>query len=159
LPLPSSTEPPSRCSIFLAATRSRIVALRRRPRPVDSAAPPLDFSPEEAIGAATSLAAMVRTRLIGAGLEGVGGPGRGAWGGSTADEATIAWLRQTNRVPSATQVELRVPGDEVVLEPRDGKVVIFGSQFERGFGLPAKAFFRSFLDFFDCSRTILARMQ
>jgi hypothetical protein len=65
-----------------------------------------------------------------------------------AGEATIALLRRTNCVPLATQVELCTSGDELVLEPRDGEVVIFGSHFERGFGLPASAFFRSFLDFF-----------
>jgi hypothetical protein len=46
-------------------------------------------------------------------------------------------------------VELRLPGDEIVPEPRAGEVVIFESHFERGFGLPASPFMRSFFEFFE----------
>jgi hypothetical protein len=60
-----------------------------------------------------------------------------------ANEATINLLRQMNRVPPAAQVELRAPADELVPEQRAGEVVIFGSHFERGFGLLASAFFRA----------------
>jgi hypothetical protein len=57
-------------------------------------------------------------------------------------------LRDTHRVPTAEHLELRALGEEIALEPRPGEVVFFCSHFERGFGLPASPFFRSFLEFF-----------
>jgi len=57
-------------------------------------------------------------------------------------------LRRTRRIPVATQVACRAPGDEMSPTPRAGEVVVFGAHFDRGFGLPVSAFFRSFLDFF-----------
>jgi hypothetical protein len=37
---------------------------------------------------------------------------------------------------------------ETVPDPQPGERVVFVSHFERGFGLPASAFFRAFLDYF-----------
>ncbi|KAK1669401.1 hypothetical protein QYE76_057560 [Lolium multiflorum] len=42
----------------------------------------------------------------------------------------------------------RIPGDEIEPVPNPGEYVVFLAHFERGFGLPASPFFRSFLDFY-----------
>ncbi|KAM0839714.1 hypothetical protein ACQ4PT_060137 [Festuca glaucescens] len=60
--------------------------------------------------------------------------------------ADIQRLRRMRRIPDG--VECRLPATEIapVLEP--GERVVFVTHFDRGFGLPASNFFRSFLDFF-----------
>jgi len=45
------------------------------------------------------------------------------------------------------EIEWRVPGDEMVPQAETGERVVFLAHFARGFGLPASAFFRDFLDF------------
>ena len=50
------------------------------------------------------------------------------------------------RIPP--QVQARAPGDEMAPQPKPGERVVFTAHFERGFGLPASAFFRAFLDYF-----------
>ena len=70
----------------------------------------------------------------------------GSWEGSIITEDDVERLRRTLRIPAG--VETRIPGEEVVPDPEPGERVVFVSHFERGFGLPASAFFRAFLDFF-----------
>ncbi|KAK1651642.1 hypothetical protein QYE76_069447 [Lolium multiflorum] len=71
---------------------------------------------------------------------------RGAWRGSDVSQYEIDWLYRSRRIPEG--VSYRLPGDEIepVLWP--GEYVVFLAHFERGFGLPASDFFRSFLDFY-----------
>ncbi|KAK1605880.1 hypothetical protein QYE76_029553 [Lolium multiflorum] len=66
--------------------------------------------------------------------------------GSNVSQYEIDWLYRSRRIPEG--VTCRLPGDEIepVLEP--GERVVFLAHFERGFGLPVSAFFRSFLDFY-----------
>ncbi|KAK1698304.1 hypothetical protein QYE76_015001 [Lolium multiflorum] len=70
----------------------------------------------------------------------------GSWEGSIITADDVERLRRTLRIPAG--VETRIPGEEVVPDPEPGERVFFISHFERGFGLPASAFFRAFLDFF-----------
>ncbi|KAK1607820.1 hypothetical protein QYE76_031493 [Lolium multiflorum] len=66
--------------------------------------------------------------------------------GSNVSQYEIDWLYRSRRIPEG--VTCRLPGDEIepVLEP--GERVVFLAHFERDFGLPVSAFFRSFLDFY-----------
>ena len=48
----------------------------------------------------------------------------------------------------APEVICRLLGKEHIPTPQPGERVVFLTHFERGFGLPASNFFRSFLDFF-----------
>jgi hypothetical protein len=45
-------------------------------------------------------------------------------------------------------VRTRTSGNEQAPQPEPGERVVFGAHFERGFGLPASAFFRHFLEYF-----------
>ena len=72
---------------------------------------------------------------------------RGTWQGSVVTEAHIQWVRKSRRIPPG--VECRVPpAGEISPSPRPGEWVIFLSHLQRGFGLPASAFFRNFLNCF-----------
>ena len=70
----------------------------------------------------------------------------GSWEGSDVHKSDIGWLIRSRRV--GPQVICRLPGKEHVPTPQLGERVVFLTHFERGFGLPASEFFRSFLDFF-----------
>jgi hypothetical protein len=70
----------------------------------------------------------------------------GSWQGSIIKAEDVERLRRTLRIPVG--VVTRIPGEEMVPEREPGERVVFVSHFERGFGLPASAFFRAFLDFF-----------
>ena len=70
----------------------------------------------------------------------------GDWDGSNLHMDHIEFLRNTRRLPSADQVRVRLaPAKEITPEPEEGERVVFRSHFLRGIGLPASAFFRSFL--------------
>src|SRR3954466_15350988 len=72
----------------------------------------------------------------------------GVWDGSEIDEDMIEFLRQTRRIPSANLVKARAPPPaEVSPAPAEGERVVFRSHLTRGLGLPARRFFRSFLEF------------
>ena len=73
----------------------------------------------------------------------VEGSTRASWEGSDVGRAEIDWLVRTRRIPAG--VECRVPGTETAPSLRKGEYVVFIAHFERGFGLPASAFFRNFL--------------
>ena len=52
-------------------------------------------------------------------------------------------------MPDADQVRVHLaPAREITPEPEEGERVVFRSHFLRGIGLPASAFFHSFLDFY-----------
>lgn len=70
----------------------------------------------------------------------------GSWEGSSVTDDDIARLVRLRRIPP--QVQARAPGDEMAPQPEPGERVVFTAHFERGFGLPASAFFRAFLDYF-----------
>ena len=70
----------------------------------------------------------------------------GSWEGSDVNKKDIEWLVQSRRV--GPLVICRLPGKEEIPTPQPGERVVFLTHFERGFGLPASGFFRSFLDFF-----------
>ncbi|KAK1609140.1 hypothetical protein QYE76_032813 [Lolium multiflorum] len=72
---------------------------------------------------------------------------RGTWRGSDVKQPEIDWLYRSRRVPAG--VICRLPRDEVEPNPEPGEHVVFLAHFERGFGLPASDFFRSFLDFYE----------
>jgi hypothetical protein len=72
---------------------------------------------------------------------------RGAWKGSSVNQAEIDWLYRPRRIPE--QVFCRIPGKELESAPRPGEIVVFAAHFERGLGLPASNFFRRFLDFYE----------
>ena len=73
----------------------------------------------------------------------------GDWDGSNVHMDHIDFLRKTRRLPGADQVRVRLaPAKEITPEPEEGERVVFHSHFLRGIGLPASAFFRSFLDFY-----------
>ncbi|KAK1625829.1 hypothetical protein QYE76_000144 [Lolium multiflorum] len=72
---------------------------------------------------------------------------RGAWMGSDVTQAKIDWLYRSRRMPE--EVWCRIPGEERRPEPQPGERVVFSAHFERGLGLPASDFFRSFLDFYE----------
>ncbi|KAK1647654.1 hypothetical protein QYE76_065459 [Lolium multiflorum] len=72
---------------------------------------------------------------------------RGAWKGSDVKQPEIDWLYRSRRVPAG--VICRLPRGEVEPNPEPGEHVVFLAHFERGFGLPASDFFRSFLDFYE----------
>ena len=71
------------------------------------------------------------------------GSTRASWEGSDVGQAELDWLIQTRRIP--TGVECRLPGSEIEPDLKEGEYVVFVAHFERGFGLPASAFFWSFL--------------
>ena len=61
----------------------------------------------------------------------------------------VEFLRKTRRLPSADKVEVHLaPAKEITPEPQEGERVVFRSHFLRGIGLPASAFFRSWLEFY-----------
>ena len=61
----------------------------------------------------------------------------------------IEFLRKTRRLPGADQVRVCLaPAKENTPEPEEGERVVFRSHFLRGIGLPASAFFCSFLEFY-----------
>ena len=71
----------------------------------------------------------------------------GTWQGFVITEAHIQWARKSRRIPPV--VECRVPpAGDILPSPRLGERVIFLSHLQRGFGLLASAFFRSFLEFY-----------
>ncbi|KAK1680933.1 hypothetical protein QYE76_041781 [Lolium multiflorum] len=71
---------------------------------------------------------------------------RGAWMGSSVSKYEIDWLYRSRRILEG--VSCRIPGDEIEPVPNPGEYVVFLAHFERGFGLPASPFFRSFLNFY-----------
>ena len=72
----------------------------------------------------------------------------GDWDGSNIHADHIDFLCKTWRLPSRDHVRVRlVPVREISPAPEEGERVIFRSHFLRGLGLPASAFFRSFLEF------------
>ena len=72
----------------------------------------------------------------------------GAWDGSNIHEDHIDFLRKTRRLPGKDLVRARAAlAREVSPTPEEGERVIFCSHLMRGLGLPASAFFRSFLEF------------
>ena len=73
----------------------------------------------------------------------------GDWDGSNVHADHIDFLRKTRRLPGEDHVRIRLaPKREISPVPEEGKRVIFLSHFLRGLGLPASAFFRSFLEFY-----------
>ncbi|KAM0845108.1 hypothetical protein ACQ4PT_056606 [Festuca glaucescens] len=70
----------------------------------------------------------------------------GSWEGATTTMADVQRLRRTHRIPEG--VATRLPGEEVVPVVEPSERVVFVAHFDRGFGLPASAFFRAFLEFF-----------
>ena len=60
----------------------------------------------------------------------------------------ITQLRPTRRLPRETDVGVRLQRGEQRPLPEGQERVVFLTHFERGFGLPASAFFRMFLEFF-----------
>ncbi|KAK1602551.1 hypothetical protein QYE76_037400 [Lolium multiflorum] len=72
---------------------------------------------------------------------------RGAWKGSDVKQPETDWLYRSRRVPAG--VICWLPRGEVEPNPEPGEHVVFLAHFERGFGLPASDFFRSFLDFYE----------
>ncbi|KAK1628302.1 hypothetical protein QYE76_002617 [Lolium multiflorum] len=72
---------------------------------------------------------------------------RGTWRGSDVKQPEIDWLYRSRRVPAG--VIRRLPRGEVEPNPEPGEHVVFLAHFERGFGLPASDFFRSFLYFYE----------
>ena len=70
---------------------------------------------------------------------------RGCWKGSKASAGAVEALIRARKMPA--EIEWRVPGDEMVPQAETGERVVFLAHFARGFGLPASAFFRDFLDF------------
>ena len=73
----------------------------------------------------------------------------GDWDGSLVHMDHIEFLRKTRRLPGKDQVRVRLaPEKEITPAPEEGEWVIFWSHFLRGLGLPASAFFRSFLEFY-----------
>ena len=72
-----------------------------------------------------------------------------SWDGSNIHEDHVEFLRQTRRLPGENYVRVRrAPVREISPAPEEGERVIFRSHFLRGLGLPASAFFRSFLEFY-----------
>ncbi|KAK1686252.1 hypothetical protein QYE76_047100 [Lolium multiflorum] len=67
--------------------------------------------------------------------------------GSDVTQAEIDWLYRSRRIPE--EVWCRIPGEERQPKPQPGERVVFSAHFERGLGLPASDFFRSFLDFYE----------
>ena len=73
----------------------------------------------------------------------------GDWDGSLVDMDHIEFVHKTWLLPSEDLVQVRLAlAREVSPAPEEGERVIFRSHFLRGLGLPASAFFRSFLDFY-----------
>ena len=71
---------------------------------------------------------------------------RANWEGSYVGRADLEWLIRTRRIPA--EVECRLPGLETSPDLKGGEYVVFLEHFERGFGLPASAFFHNFLNKF-----------
>ena len=73
----------------------------------------------------------------------------GDWDGSNVHMDHVEFLRKTRRLPGADKLRVRLaPEKEITPEPEEGERVVFRSHFLRGIGLPASAFFRSFLEFY-----------
>ena len=73
----------------------------------------------------------------------------GDWDGSNVHEDHVEFLRKTQWLPGADKVRVRLALEkEITPEPEEGERVVFRSHFLRGIGLPASAFFRSFLEFY-----------
>ena len=73
-----------------------------------------------------------------------------SWDGSNVHEDHVEFLRQTQRLPDANLMRVRLaPKTEISPAPEEGERVIFRSHFLRGFGLPASGFLRSFLEFYN----------
>ena len=73
----------------------------------------------------------------------------GDWDGSNVHVDHINFLREMRRLPGEDQVQVHLtPKKEITLAPEEGEQVLFRSHFLRGLGLPASAFFRSFLEFY-----------
>ena len=73
----------------------------------------------------------------------------GDWDGSNVHADHIDFLRKTRRLPREDRVRVRLaPKKEISPAPEEGERVIFRSHFLRGLGLPASAFFYSFLEFY-----------
>ena len=71
------------------------------------------------------------------------------WDGSNVHADNIDFLRKMRQLPGEDQVRVHLaPKKEISLAPGEGERVIFRSHFLRGLGLPASAFFRSFLEFY-----------
>ncbi|KAM0915282.1 hypothetical protein ACQ4PT_010946 [Festuca glaucescens] len=70
----------------------------------------------------------------------------GSWEGASTTLADIQRLRRTHRIPAG--VATRLLGEEIVPVVEPGERVVIVAHFDRGFGLPASNFFRSFLDYF-----------
>ncbi|KAE8786818.1 hypothetical protein D1007_39273 [Hordeum vulgare] len=68
--------------------------------------------------------------------------------GSRITEVHIEYLQRTRKLPSKELVEARVPGEEIVLEPRPGERVLFATHFLVGFELPGSIFLWQFLQFY-----------
>ena len=77
----------------------------------------------------------------------VEGSTRAAWEGSDVTRPEIEWLIRTKRI--LVGVEYRLPGPEIAPDLKEGEYVVFLAHFERGFGLPASDFLKSFLVRFD----------
>lgn len=73
---------------------------------------------------------------------------KGSWEGSDVSDNNITYLCGTWRLLPEMEVEARAPDGELMLEPREGEVVVFYNHFARGFGLSMSDFYRRFLDFF-----------
>ena len=71
------------------------------------------------------------------------GSTRAAWEGSDVTRLEIEWLIWTKHIPAG--VEYRLPSPEVAPDLKEGEYVVFLAHFERGFGLPASDFMKSFL--------------
>jgi hypothetical protein len=76
--------------------------------------------------------------------EGVDPYTRGKWEGSNVTPVEVDWLYKSRRILAG--VECRLPADEIEPKPEPGEYVVFTVHFMHGLGLPASAFFRSFLD-------------
>ena len=72
----------------------------------------------------------------------------GSWMGSNVTIEDIAHLWASRRLPWETDVAVRLPRSEQRPQPEELERVVFLTHFERGFGLPASTFFRTFLEFF-----------
>ena len=71
---------------------------------------------------------------------------RGSWEGSDVTMEEIQWLQRCGRIPPGVQCRLSI--GEIEPRPKDDERVVFSAHFERGFGLPAIDFFKSFLHTF-----------
>ena len=68
--------------------------------------------------------------------------------GSTITNDDITYLRSSRCLPREMDVAVRLPRGEQRPQPEGQERVVFLTHFECGFGLPARTFFRAFLEFF-----------